>query len=98
MSSSTISWRDIALTWLTSQPQQDYTDTLEALFDKYIPDVLEFLSAVLATSGLAKKSEPPGSTVSMSERVCHSQLEPQDLMLSEVQLVKTLCQILEVQM
>ena len=85
------------LTWLTNQPQRDYADTLEVLFNKYIPDVLEFIHPVLATSGSAKKSEPPGSTVSMSERVCQSQLEPQDVMLSEVHLINTSCQILEVQ-
>ena len=83
------------LTWLSSQSQSDYTDTLEALFDKYIPDVLEFVRPVLSTSGLAK-SETHGSAVSMSERVPHSQVEPQELMLSEVHLIKTCCQILEV--
>ena len=111
MSSSTISWRDIALTWLTSQPQPDKNNktasTLEELFDKYIPEVLEFLSPVLATctsnscSGVVQKSEPPapgGSALSLGERVCRRSqvVESQELMLSEVHLTKTCCQILEV--
>ena len=83
------------LTWLTSQSQPNYTDTLGTLFDKYIPDVLEFVRPILSTSGLAK-AETRGSSVSMSERVSHSQVEPQELMLSEVHLIKTCYQILEV--
>ena len=111
MSSSTISWRDVALTWLTSQPQPDKNNktasTLEELFDKYIPEVLEFLSPVLATctsnlcSGVIQKPEPPapgGSALSLGERVCRRSqvVESQELMLSEVHLTKTCCQILEV--
>ena len=83
------------LTWLASQPRSNYTETLEALFDEYIPDVLEFLAPVLANDTLAK-SESSKSAVSLSERVSHSQMEPQDLMLSEVHVIKTCCQILEV--
>ena len=83
------------LTWVTSQSCCDHTDVLETLFDKYIPHVLEFLAPVLANTTLAK-SESSGSAVSVSERVSRSQVEPQDLMLSEVHLIKTCCQILEV--
>lgn len=97
MSSATISWRDVLLTWLTSQSQLQ-TDQTQALFDKYIPDVLEFLRPILATSsGLIQKSEPGHeSVVSVSEKVTRSQAEPQEVMLSEVHLIKTCCHILEV--
>ena len=97
MSSATISWRDVLLTWLTSQLQLQ-TDQTQALFDKYIPDVLEFLRPILATSsGLIQKSEPGHeSVVSVSEKVTRSQAEPQEVMLSEVHLIKTCCHILEV--
>jgi hypothetical protein len=85
------------LTWLTSQSpwQPDYT---QELFDKYIPDVLEFLRPILATtSGLVQKLKSRESSMSMSEKGRHSQVEPQEVMLSEVHLIKTCCHILEVQ-
>ena len=99
MSSDTISWKDILLTWLTSQSQLQ-TEHTQALFDKYIPDVLEFLRPILATGGgFAQKSEPGHETqsvVSLSERVTQSQAEPQEVMFSEVHLIKTCYHILEV--
>ena len=97
MSPGTIGWRDIALSWLASRSPHN-ADTIEALFEKYVPAVIEFLCPVLAGS-IPAKSADSVSSVSLSEKACRSQwVEPQDLMLSEVHLVKQCCQILEVRM
>ena len=94
MSSDTISWRDILLSWLSPR-SHDNVHAIEALLDKYIPDVIGFIRPVLANSTPSIKSESD-SSVSLSDKVSHSQVEPQELMLSEVHLIKTCCQILEV--
>lgn len=93
MSSDTIRWRDVSHSWLSGR-SHDLTDTLESLFDKYIPQVVDFIRPVLANS--AKTTSSNDSTVSMSDKVSHCVIESQDLLLSEVHLMNTCCQILEV--
>lgn len=81
------------LRWLYSR-SHDNADTLEALFDKYIPPVIDFMGPVLTNSAINKTND--NSTVSVSEKMMTSHLESQELMLSEVHVMNTCCQVLEV--
>ena len=93
MSADTIGWRDITLSWLSGR-SHDLADTLELLFDKYIPQVVDFIRPVLSNSVAVKTDSD--SALSVGENVPHGLIEPQDLMLSEVHVANTCCQILEV--
>lgn len=95
MTSETIGWRDEMSSWLSSR-SHDQADALEALFDKYIPQVIDFLRPVVATSGADTMESV--SMITVSDRLSRNQIEEQDLRLSEVHLIKTCCQILEVKL
>ena len=93
MSSDTIGWRDITHSWLSNR-SHDITDTLESLFNKYIPPIVDFIRPVLANSAITKLISD--SNVSVNDELSHCQIESQDLVLTEVHLMNTCCQILEV--
>ena len=69
------------------------SEAIEALFDKYLPQVIVYLRPLLAGSAAVDgQTGGGGSTVSL----LRNEIEPQDVMLSEVHLINTCCQILEV--
>lgn len=93
LSANTLGWKEKLLSWLNSRPH-DISSTLEALFDKYIPRVVDFLRPVLAGSEVDDALSL--STVVMTDSVISDHIEPQDMMLSEVHLISTCCHVLEV--
>ena len=93
MSSDTIGWRDITHNWLSSR-SHDLTDTLKSLFNKYIPQVVDFIQPLLANNTVTKLVS--NSSVSVNDKLSNCHVKSQDLMLSEVHLMNTCCQILEV--
>ena len=83
--------------WLTTwshDQSHDLTETLEGLFDKYIPLVIDFIGSAL--SGRSSHTSNTVSSVSVGDKLSREQIEPQDLVLSEVHLMNTCCQILKV--
>ena len=94
MSSDTIGWREVTHSWLSSR-SHEHNDTLESLFNKYIPQVVDFIRPVLTNSTVTKLISDSNVSINKLSN-CH--VESQDLMLSEVHLMNTCCQILQVSM
>ena len=83
--------------WLTTwshDKSHDQSETLEGLFYKYIPLVIDFIRPAL--SGQSSDTSDAVSSVNMSDKMSRDQIELQDLKLSEVHLINTCCQILQV--
>ena len=94
MSQDTISWNDVLIQWLHRMPDLKPTlwDTVEDLFDKYLPLTLEFLSPVLSEHASGREA-PEVSSTSVTATLT---LEDQDLKLTKVQLINSCCRIFQV--
>ena len=97
MSQDTISWREVVLKWLHCLPEQKdkflLWDTMEPLFHRYIPPILEFLSPAL--TGLTVDVEALDNSMTCVAAGTLN-IEHQELKLSPVHVVHSCCQILQV--
>ncbi len=93
MSPATISWRDVAYQWLLKWEKQQ-TESLQSLFDVFIPKCVEFLAPVL--EGVAHEEVGSDVSVAPSRSGVGQRLTGQELKLTEVHIIKTCCTILQV--
>lgn len=94
LSQDTISWKEVLLKWLHSllDYRASLWETMEALFDRYLPLTLDFISPALEDGGPAMT----GASSSTVDSNAAATLQPQDLKLTQVQLVNSCCRIFQV--
>ena len=100
MSHDTISWKDVVLNWFHSIPEElrqksHLWDTMEPLFNKYIPPTLDFLSPAL-TGLTADRDHVAHSPIPVGAGLLR--MEPQELKLCRIHLVNSCCLIFQVSM
>ena len=95
---TTVSWQDILTRWHNTQSDslvRRHRASVQALCDKYLPSTLELLQpALLSHRGRAECAGLSTSTLVSGAGLCR--LQSQDLRLSEVHVVQTLCTVLQV--
>lgn len=91
LSPDTITWRDVVQRWLTNQ-NQAFVDSVQSLFDKYIPKCFDFLSPLLARES---HSDNVVSSVSLPS-LAQKGLLPQEMCPSEINLISTCYTIFQV--
>ncbi len=98
LSAGTVTRSDIIRKWFNtlsdSSPLKLYRLALGKLFDKYISKIVDFLQPVLI-NGFHSNS-PSESDVSLVSGVTGCTLQGQDLRMSEIHLMQSLCTMLEV--
>ncbi len=101
LSVGTVTGSEVMSRWLGMQPSSSYfkqnAPALHILFDKYTPKVREFIQPALSGSSIGGCDVIQGtSSISLVNGVSVCRLQGQELRLSEVHLMQSLCRILEV--
>ncbi len=98
LSAGTVTGSEVISRWLGVQPDSSpFKQRAPALFDKYTPQVLEFIEPALSSSNSGECDIiQRTSSISLVNGVSVCRLQGQELRLSEVHLMQSLCRILEV--
>ncbi len=98
LSAGTVTGSEVISKWFNTLPDLSglnlYRPALRTLFDKYTHKILDFIQPALTSGGHGNALNV--SDVSLVSRVSGCGLQGQELRVSEVHIVQSLCTLLEV--